>query len=168
MHLSTVKILINFGTWLVLTFTFIFNLEIYVSTKFICALFVLYLVRPSLVYINETIAGDWLNQLGLLTKHEPCYTHAERATQSSLLDALTVPPTHYVPKIVFTCTNSIAIDDHHERLDYFSASATSNPPFLLVGCDSWRLRNDLSIPQPLENMSHETYHKFFFPHLDVI
>ena len=54
--------------------------------------------------------------------HARCYTPAERATQtatqvgSSLLDALTVPSTHYVPKIVFTfspicraCTNSIAI-----------------------------------------------------------
>ena len=42
MHLSTVKIPIN----LVLIFTFIFNLETDFSTKFICALFVLYLVRP--------------------------------------------------------------------------------------------------------------------------
>ena len=54
--------------------------------------------------------------------HARCYTSAERATQSatlvgsSLLDSLTVPSTHYVPKIVFTfspicraCTNSIAI-----------------------------------------------------------
>ena len=46
MHLSTVKIPINFWTWLVLIFTLIFNLETYFSTKFICALFVLYLVRP--------------------------------------------------------------------------------------------------------------------------
>ena len=45
-HLSTVKIPINDWTWLVLIFTFIFNLETYFSTKFICALFVLYLVRP--------------------------------------------------------------------------------------------------------------------------
>ena len=54
--------------------------------------------------------------------HARCYTRAERATQSatrvgsSLLDSLTVPSTHFVPKIVFTfspicraCTNSIAI-----------------------------------------------------------
>ena len=54
--------------------------------------------------------------------HAPCYTRAERATQSaarvgsSLFDFLTVPSTHYVPKIAFTfspicraCKNSIAI-----------------------------------------------------------
>ena len=54
--------------------------------------------------------------------HAPCFTRAERATQfgarvgSSLFDFLTVPSTHYVPKIVFTfspicraCKNSIAI-----------------------------------------------------------
>ena len=54
--------------------------------------------------------------------HARCYTRAERATQSatrvgsSLLDSLTVPSTHFVPKIVFTfspicraCTNSITI-----------------------------------------------------------
>ena len=54
--------------------------------------------------------------------HAPCYTCDERATQSaarrgsSLFDFCTVPPTHYVPKIVFTftpicraCKNSIAI-----------------------------------------------------------
>ena len=54
--------------------------------------------------------------------HARCYTRAERVTQSatrvgsSLRDSLTVPSTHYVPKIVFTfspicraCTNSIAI-----------------------------------------------------------
>ena len=54
--------------------------------------------------------------------HAPCYTRAERATQSaarvgsSLFDFLTVPSTHYVPKIVFAfslscraCKNSIAI-----------------------------------------------------------
>ena len=54
--------------------------------------------------------------------HARCYTRAERTTQSatrvgsSLLDSLTVPSTHYVPKLVFTfspisraCTNSIAI-----------------------------------------------------------
>ena len=54
--------------------------------------------------------------------HAPCCTRAERATQSagwvgsSLFDFLTVPSTHYVPKIVFTFSpicrafkNSIAI-----------------------------------------------------------
>ena len=54
--------------------------------------------------------------------HAPCYTRTERATQSaarvgsSLFDFLTVPSTHYVPKIVFAfspicraCKNSIAI-----------------------------------------------------------
>ena len=54
--------------------------------------------------------------------HAPCYTRAERATQSvarvgsSLFDFPTVPSTHYVPKILFTfspicraCKNSIAI-----------------------------------------------------------
>ena len=54
--------------------------------------------------------------------HALCYTRAEWATQSaarvgsSLFDFLTVPSTHYVPKIVFTfspicraCKNSIAI-----------------------------------------------------------
>ena len=84
--------------------------------------------------------------------HAPCYTRAERATQSaarvgsSLFDFLTVPSTHYVPKIVFTfspicraCKNSIAIYLMIMRdLIFFSASAcTSNPPLsLLVGCDS--------------------------------
>ena len=84
--------------------------------------------------------------------HAPCYTRDERATQSaarvgsSLFDFLTVPSTHYVPKIVFTfspicraCKNSIAIYLIITRdLIFFSASArTSNPPLsLLVGCDS--------------------------------
>ena len=160
-------------TWLALIFTFIFNLETYFATKFICALFVLYSWDPSLVNISETITGDRSNQFGLLTEHKFCrkllrsisidscychrfinlgrpifplnhsgasgptvftfpttygivhawcYTHAERATQSatrvcsSLLDSLTIPLTHYIPKIVFTfspiclaCTNSNAI-----------------------------------------------------------
>ena len=84
--------------------------------------------------------------------HAPCYTRAERATQSaarvgsSLFDFLTVPSTHYVHKIVFTfspicraCKNSIVIYLIVMRdLIFFSASArTSNPPLsLLVGCDS--------------------------------
>ena len=115
--------------------------------------------------------------------HAPCYTGAERATQfaarvgSSLFDFLTVPSTHYVPKIVFTfspichaCKNSIAIYLIIMRdLIFFSLHrpAPSNPPLrLLVGCDSngrqrrlpepalW-LPNDLSIPRAPENMSHK-------------
>ena len=83
--------------------------------------------------------------------HARCYTRAERATQSAIrvgssqLDYLTVPSTHYVPKIVFAfspicraCTNSTAIYLIIMKDYFFSASAsTSNPPFLLVGCDSW-------------------------------
>ena len=112
--------------------------------------------------------------------HVRCYTRAERATQSAIrvgslqLDSLTVPSTHYVTKIVFAfspicraCTNSIAI-----YLIIISASArTSNPPFLLVGCESWLrqaaepsswLRNDLSIPRAPENMSHKNIITIYF------
>ena len=95
--------------------------------------------------------------------HAPCCTPAERATQSearvgsSLFDFLTVPSSHYVPKIVFTfspicraCKNSIAIYLNIMRdFDFFfSASArTSNPPLsLLVGCDS----NDRQRNQPCD------------------
>ena len=53
-------------------FTFIFNLEAYFSTKFICALFVYIQWDPSLVNISETIAGDRSNQFGLLTEHKIC------------------------------------------------------------------------------------------------
>ena len=114
--------------------------------------------------------------------HAPCYTRAERATQSaarvgsSLFDFLTVPSTHYVPKIVFTfspicraCKNSIAIYLIIMRdLIFFSlhrpAPAICHWLRLLVGCGSngrqrrlpepalW-LRNDLSIPRAPENMS---------------
>ena len=105
--------------------------------------------------------------------HARCYPRAERATQSatqvgsSQLDSLTVPSTHYVPKIVFTfspicraCTNSIAIyliimsDFIFLCIGPHQQSAIH--VFLLVGCDSlWRqaaepvswLRNDLSIPR---------------------
>ena len=101
------------------------------------------------------------------TAHAQCYTRAERPTQSttrvgpSLLDALTVPSTQYVHKIVFTfrpmslvCTNSMVnLRKHHEIL-YFSLhqqSAFPGPPFL-VGCDSWWLRNDLSILRAPENI----------------
>ena len=57
---------------LVLIFTFIFNPKTYFSVKSFCTLFVLYLVRPSLVNISETIAGDRSNQFGLLTEDKFC------------------------------------------------------------------------------------------------
>ena len=117
--------------------------------------------------------------------HAPCYTRAERATQSaarvgsSLFDFLTVPSTHYVHKIVFTfspicraCKNSIAIYLIVMRdLIFFSASArTSNPPLsLLVGCDSnGRQRNQpcdcamKCIPRAPENMSHKNITTIYF------
>ena len=86
-----------------------------------------------------------------------------KSNHSSLLDALTVPSTHCIPKIVFTlspiyraCTNSSAIYlIIMKDLIFFSASATSNPPFHLVGCDSWWLRNNLSIPRAPENMCYK-------------
>ena len=84
--------------------------------------------------------------------HAPCYTRAEWATQSvvrvgsSLFDFLTVPSTHYVPKIVFTfspicraCKNSIAIYViiMRDLIFFLCIGPTSNPPLsLLVGCDS--------------------------------
>ena len=81
--------------------------------------------------------------------HAPCYTRAERATQSaarvgsSLFDFLTVPSTHYVHKILFTfspicraCKNSIAIYLMMRDLIFFAASARTSNPSLLVGCDS--------------------------------
>ena len=66
--------------------------------------------------------------------HAPCYTRAERATQSaarvgsSLFDFLTVPSTHYVHKILFTfspicraCKKlNCNLFNHHDRLDFFS------------------------------------------------
>ena len=118
--------------------------------------------------------------------HARCYTRAEQATQSAIrvgssqLDSLTVLWTHYVPKIVFAfspicvaCTNSITIYlIIMKDFIFFSASArTSNPPFLLVGCDSWWqqaaepaswLRNDLSIPHAPENMSHKNIITIYF------
>ena len=77
------------------------------------------------------------------TAHVRCYTRAERPIQS-LLDAFSVPSTHYVPKIIFifspiccASTNSNAICSIIMKdLIIFPASATSNLPFLLVGCDS--------------------------------
>ena len=102
--------------------------------------------------------------------HAPSYTRAERATQSavrvgsSLFDFLTVPSTHYVPKIIFTfspicraCKHSIAIYLIIMR-DFiiFSASArTSNPPLsLLVGCDS----NGMQRNQPCDCAMTWTFH----------
>ena len=56
------------------------------------------------------------------------------------LDALTVPSTHYISDNctyfqlhLLAGTNSFAIDLMTMK-DFFSASATSNAPFLLVGC----------------------------------
>ena len=89
--------------------------------------------------------------------HARCYTRAEWATQSatqvgsSLLDSLTVPSTHYVPKIVFTvspiccaCTNSSAIYLIIMR-DYFSLHqpAPAIPQFfwLVVIAGDGRQRN---------------------------
>ena len=117
--------------------------------------------------------------------HARCYTRVELPTEaatrvgSSLLDSLTVPSTHFVPKIVFTfspichaCTNSIAIyliimrdfiflciDPHQQT----AISAISS------GC-GWRqaaepaswLRNDLSIPRAPENMSHKNIMTIYF------
>ena len=87
--------------------------------------------------------------------HAPCYTRAERATQSaaqvgsSLFDLLTVPSTHYVPKIVFifspicrACKNSIAIYLIIMRdLTFFLCIGPHQQHWaplslLLVGCDS--------------------------------
>ena len=101
--------------------------------------------------------------------HVRCYTRAERATQSatqvgsSLFDALTVPSTHYVSKMVFTCSpicrasaNSIAIYSNTTKaLSFFLAIGHQQSPLFLVGCDRWWLRNDLSIPLAPENMSHK-------------
>ena len=117
--------------------------------------------------------------------HALCYTRAERATKSaarvgsSLFHFLTVPSTHYVPKIVFTfspicrdCKNSIAIYLIIMRdLIFFLCIGLHQQSAidwlrLLVGCDSngrqrrlpepalW-LYNDLSIPRAPENMSHK-------------
>ena len=110
--------------------------------------------------------------------HARCYTRVERPTQSaiwvesSLLDSLTVPSTHFVPKIVFTfspicraCTNSIAIyliimrDFIFLCIGPHQQSAISA---ISSGC-CWRqaaesaswLRNDLSISCAPENMSHK-------------
>ena len=72
MHFKTVKITINFGLgwfWSSLSFSI---LKYIFSTKFICALFVFYLVRPVACNISKTIAGGQSNQLRLLTEHTFC------------------------------------------------------------------------------------------------
>ena len=55
------------GGWLMLIFMSILNFEPYFSPKFICTIFVKYLVRPSYESINETIASDRSNRSPLLT-----------------------------------------------------------------------------------------------------
>ena len=116
--------------------------------------------------------------------HARCYTRAERATQSatkvrsSLLDALSVPSTHYIPQIAFIfslicrgCTiDLVTIKD----LIFFSASATSNnPPFFLVVIRYLRngtryLHNDFCIPRAPQNMPHKIYHCNLFPDFDAV
>ena len=111
--------------------------------------------------------------------HVRCYTHAERATQSatqvrsSLLDSLTVPSTHFIPKIVFTfspicraCTNSNAIYLIIMRDFICLCIGPHQQSAISSGCcwqqaaepASW-LRNDLSIP---ENMSHKNIITIYF------
>ena len=81
--------------------------------------------------------------------HARCYTHAVRVAQSatqvgsSLLDALTVPSNHYVPKIVIIvspicrcCTSSIVIYLITVKgLIFLSIGHQKNPPFLLLWSD---------------------------------
>ena len=123
--------------------------------------------------------------------HALCYNRAEWATQSaarvgsSLFDFLTVPSTHYVPKIVFTfspvcraCKNTIAIYlmIMRDLIFFFASAHTSNPPLsLLVGCDSnGRQRNqpcDCAMTwafQVHQKICRIKYHNNLFPHLDVI
>ena len=121
--------------------------------------------------------------------HARCCTRAERATQSAsrvgslLLDSLSVPSTHYVPKIVFTfspiyrvCTNSIAIYFITMR-DFVSLCIGPHQQSAISsGWLWWRqaaepaswLRNDLSISRAPENMSHQDIITIFVPQLDVI
>ena len=114
--------------------------------------------------------------------HVRCYTCAERATQSatrvgpSLFDSLTVPLTHFVPKIVFAfspicraCTNSIAIYLIIMRDFTFLCIGPHQQSAISSGC-CWRqatepaswLRNDLSIPRAPENMSHKSIITIYF------
>ena len=79
------------------------------------------------------------------------------------LEALTVPSTHnvannciYFQSHLLVGTNSTAIDLMTMKDYFFSASATSNPPFVIVGCCDCRwLLKDLSIPRAPEYMSHK-------------
>ena len=76
-------------------------------------------------------------------------------------------PKLYLPSVwsvVLVQTQLQYIQLSREPLFFSASPRTSNPPFLLVGCDScWRqaaktaswLRNDLSIPRAPENMSHK-------------
>ena len=114
--------------------------------------------------------------------HARCYTRAERATQSatrvgsSLLDSITVPSTHFVPKIVFAfspicraCTNSIAIWLIIMGDFIFLCIGPHQQSAISSGC-CWRqaaepaswLRNDLSIPRAPENMSHKNITTIYF------
>ena len=72
MHLSTVKIPINFGLdWLWSSPSFSILKPIFLPNSF--ALFLYYIYwDPSIVNINETIAGDQSNQFGILTEHKFC------------------------------------------------------------------------------------------------
>ena len=119
--------------------------------------------------------------------HARCYTRTERTTQSatrvgsSLLDSLTAPSSHYVPKILFTsspicraCTNSIAIyliimgDFIFLCIGLQQQSAISSGWLYLIA--GWRqaaepaswLRNDLSIRRAPENMSHKNIITIYF------
>ena len=114
--------------------------------------------------------------------HARCYTRAERATQSatrvgsSQLDSLTVPSTHFIPKIVFTispicraCTNSIAI---YLIIMWDFIFLCIGPPqqYAISSGSCWRQatepaswsRNDLSIPRAPANMSHKNIITIYF------
>ena len=112
---------INLGFWL--NTSFVVNYR--GAFRSIVAIAIDILTSEDQYFLNHSGASDTTvftipTTFGIA--HARCYTRAERATQSatrvrsSLLDSLTVPSTHYVPKIVFTfspmccaCTNSIAI-----------------------------------------------------------
>ena len=72
MHLSTVKIPINFGQdWFWSSPSFSIVKPIFLPNLFALCL---YYIKwdPSIVNISETIAGDRSNQFGLLTEHKFC------------------------------------------------------------------------------------------------
>ena len=67
-----------------------------------------------------------------------------RSIVTRQLEALTVPSMHcvannciYFQSHLLAGTNSIAIDLMTMKDYFFSASATSNPPFLVGCCDCW-------------------------------